>query len=435
MKELGKGTNLSRAALKAAMDPKTARKYRDKGFSNDEAPKARSWRTRRNPFLAHWDEIELLLSNNPGILGKTIFEYLCRRYPNSYQSGQLRTLQRLIKKWRALKGPAKTVMFSQIHRPGELSASDFTCMNSLGITINGQPFAHLFYHFVLTYSNWESATLCFSESFESLSAGLQNAFMSLGGVTDLHRTDNLAAAYKTAEKGKTLTDDFQALLSHYNVKGHKINPGCSNENGDVESSNKYFKKAVEQEIMLRGSSDFSTREQYIKFVREIVSRRNKCINERFKAELPKLKALPERRLIEGREFKAKVSASSTIRILKNTYSVHSRLIGETVKVLCYCEYFEIYCGNNRVDVLPRLRGNKKKHIQYRHVIDSLCRKPGAFHSYRYRDELFPSSHFRITYDELCQTNMSTAAKNYLKILQLAAKKNEAKVGQQVATPT
>jgi hypothetical protein len=37
-------------------------------------------------------------------------------------------------------------------------------MNDLRITIAGQPFDHMIYHFVLTYSNWETGTVCFSES-------------------------------------------------------------------------------------------------------------------------------------------------------------------------------------------------------------------------------------------------------------------------------
>ena len=47
-------------------------------------------------------------------------------------------------------------------------------MEELGVTIQGQSFPHLIYHFVLTYSNWEAATVGFSQSLESLSEGLQN---------------------------------------------------------------------------------------------------------------------------------------------------------------------------------------------------------------------------------------------------------------------
>jgi hypothetical protein len=88
----------------------------------------------------------------------------------------------------------KEVFFAQVHHPGRLAASDFTHMTELGVTLGGQPFAHLVYHFELTYSNWETASICFSESFESLSEGLQRALWELGGVPERHRTDRMSAA-------------------------------------------------------------------------------------------------------------------------------------------------------------------------------------------------------------------------------------------------
>ncbi len=78
--------------------------------------------------------------------------------------------------------------------PGELCESDFTHLTELGITIGGEAFPHMLYHFVLTYSNWETGTICYSESFASLSEGLQKALWELGGVPLLHRTDRMTAA-------------------------------------------------------------------------------------------------------------------------------------------------------------------------------------------------------------------------------------------------
>ena len=63
-------------------------------------------------------------------------------------------------------------MFAQVHWPGRLCQSDFTYMNRLGLTLAGERFDHLLYHFVLTWSDWEAATICFSESLENLSVGL-----------------------------------------------------------------------------------------------------------------------------------------------------------------------------------------------------------------------------------------------------------------------
>jgi hypothetical protein len=174
--------NFEIAAMKAGMDEKTARKYRRLGKLPSEIEQPRTWRTRKDPFEDVWHEIKSMLEINAGLEAKTIFEEFQRRNPGQFADGQLRTLQRRIKVWRASEGPAKEVFFTQLHHPGELGQSDFTHMNKLGITIGGRPFDHLIYHFVLTYSNWETGSICFSESFETLSQGLQNALWELGGV-------------------------------------------------------------------------------------------------------------------------------------------------------------------------------------------------------------------------------------------------------------
>ena len=107
-------------------------------------------------------------------------------------------------------------------------------MNELAITIGGQSFPHMLYHFVLTYSNWEDATLCYSESFESLSEGMQNAFWELGGVPLRHRTDRLSTAVNNMSDAKEFTSRYEALLRHYRTDGEKIQAGKANENGDIE---------------------------------------------------------------------------------------------------------------------------------------------------------------------------------------------------------
>ena len=174
MKLITAGEPLGKAALKAGMDEKTARKYRRSGQLPSEMVGPRPWRTHPDPFAAVWPELRDLLEVNPGLQAKTLFQELQRRYPGRYPDGQLRTLQRQVKVWRALEGPPKEVFFPQEHQPGDIAASDFCHLSGLGVTLQGQPFSHLLYHFVLTYSNWETGTVCFSESLESLSEGLQN---------------------------------------------------------------------------------------------------------------------------------------------------------------------------------------------------------------------------------------------------------------------
>jgi hypothetical protein len=104
---------------------------------------ARHWRTRPDGFAEVWAEISEQLRTNPALEAKTIFAALKRQYPDRFADGQLRTLQRRIKTWRATEGPAQEVYFVQEHRPGELCESDFTHLTELGIMIAGEPFAHM----------------------------------------------------------------------------------------------------------------------------------------------------------------------------------------------------------------------------------------------------------------------------------------------------
>src|SRR5207302_2275827 len=174
----------------------------------------------------------------------------------------------------------KEVFFDQIHTPGELAASDFTCMNDLQVTLAGVPFDHLVYHFVLTYSNWETGTVCFSESFESLSEGLQNALWELGGVPRRHRTDRLTAAVNTNPQHEMFTRRYQALMAHYGLEAQAIQPRQANENGDVEQSHHRFKQAVDQALMLRGSREFAGRGDYQTFLKKLMAGRNANRKER-----------------------------------------------------------------------------------------------------------------------------------------------------------
>lgn len=429
MDSLNKGDSLKLSAAKSGMCEKTARKFRNSGKYPSQTRAEHTWRTRQDPFEDVWEKkVKPLLSDNPGLEGKTILGYLQREHPDKYKDSQLRTLQRRIKEWRATEGPAKEVFFAQNHYPGDLGASDFTHMTSLGITIGGRSFPHLLYHFVLTYSNWETGMICFSESFESLSAGLQNGLWELGGVPRRHRTDRLSAAVQKPDHPEEFTRRYQALLDHYNIKGEKIQPGKGNENGDVEQSHYRFKEAVDQALMLRGHRDFADEEEYTKFLREIFRQRNSGRQERFQEELKVLKALPRQRFLDYQEIQARVNSFSLIRAAHNSYSVDSRLIGEWVRIRLYACFLEVWYGQRFIESLPRLKGKFHYRVCYRHIIDWLVRKPGAFENYRYKKDLFPSTYFRLAYDFLKSTKTKEVAnKEYLKILYLAARESESKV--------
>ncbi len=416
------------AAAKAGMDEKTARKYLREEKLPSEMKAERYWRTRPDPYEEVWKELESKLKINPGLEAKTLFMDLQRRCPGLYQDGQLRTLQRRVKAWRALEGPPKEVFFDQEYRPGELCQSDFTSMNSLEISIQGQVFEHLLYHFVLAYSNWEWGTVCFSESFESLSEGLQNALWELGGTPKAHRTDRMSSAVHQDIHPESFTQRYRALLRHYRLEGLHIQVAKPHENGDVEQRHHRFKVALDQALMLRGSRDFASREEYVFFLVKLFHQLNGGRQERQKQELEQLGRLPMKRLDACKRIRVRVSRGSTIRAANNLYSVHSRLIGEMVEARIYAEHIEVWYAQRQVERLPRLRGQRKHRIQYRHIIDWLVRKPGAFENYRYRKDMFPTSRFRIAYDTLKkQHSTARASREYLQSLQHAAMAGESLV--------
>ncbi len=418
------------AADKAGMSERTARKWLKLGRLPSELKAPHTWQTREDPFEGVWERVKPMFELEPGLEAKTVFEFLQRQEPGLFDDGQLRTFQRRAKHWRATEGPAKEVFFPQVYRPGELCASDFTHMNDLGITIAGAPFDHLLYHFVLPYSNWETGSVCFSESFESLSEGLQNALWELGGVPAAHRTDRLTAAVNKLHSLEEFTRRYAALMRYYSLAPRPTNANSPQENGDCEQRHWRLYRALEQELMLRMSRDFSDRLEYHEFLRQMFRRLNAGRLTRLNEELAVLHALPLQRLDAMKRISVRVTSGSTIRVNHNTYSVHSRLIGEEVEVRLYSERLDVLYGGRAVDTLPRLRGEGGHYIQYRHIIDWLVRKPGAFDNYRYREDLFPTHRFRMAYDHLKGHNAQQAAsKAYLLILQLAARHGESLIDQ------
>lgn len=421
------GNTLQDAASKAGIDPKTARKYlkEDAPLQNTE----HNWRTRNDPFENVWSELENMLALQPRLEAKTLFEYLLDKYPGKFQEGQLRTLQRKVKKWKGLKGASKEVFFDQVHKPGDLGSADFTHMDELKVTIQGLLYSHLVFHFVLTYSNWESVTLCYSENLESFGEGLQNALWQLGGSPDRLRTDRLTAAMSNFGNQPKFGTRYQALLDHYGIEGTKIQASCPNENGDVEQSHHRFKRAVDQALMLRNSRDFSSIGEYMIFLKDLTIKRNIARSERLREEYEHLKELPPQRIQDATVSWMMVGKGSTIRIKKNSYSVPSRLIGEEVEVHLLGSTIEIWYQRQKVEEFPRLCGENRAKIDYRHIIDWLVRKPGAFENYRYKDELYPTSTFRAAYDILKESNPQKCVKEYLEILKTASRNGEGRVGQ------
>jgi hypothetical protein len=356
-----------------------------------------------------------MLTKSPKLQATTILQHLINKDPIQFKVSHKRTLQKLLKSWRATSGSDKDVIFSQDLKPGQQSQSDYTVMNDLSITIAGEQFDHLLFHFMLPYSLWEHISLCYSESFESLSKGYDNAVWNLGGVLPEHRTDNLSAATRASGSTRVFTQNWQEVMAHYGVVPSRNNPGVSHENGSVEKSHDLLKTAIAQALMLRGSRNFIDQEQYLQFVNDVVFSRNSSLKRivRFEEELALLKPLPSKKYYAPLILDATVSKFSTIQLLKVTYSVPSRLIGYKLRAYIYQGEIKLMYGKALVQTMPQIKCTTgiKASINYRHIIKSLVRKPGAFKNYVYRDHLFPNVSFRIAHDMLVAEQPVNGAKH------------------------
>jgi hypothetical protein len=438
MEEMSKHGEIGRAARKADMDRKTARRYVKEGKLPSEKVTPRTWRTRQDPFAKEdWDAVTAKLAESPELEAKTLFDWLVATRPGKYADAQLRTLQRHVQRWRVAHGPDKEVFFAQHHRPGEAAQTDFTSATELGVTICGQLFAHMLCVFVLPYSNWQWATLCLSESIMAMRRGLQAALFQIGRVPLCHQTDNSTAATHRVPKAererlpgqkRPFNDEYLAMMRHFGMTPRTTGIGKKEQNGDVESSHRALKHRLSQALALRGSREFGSQDAWQDFVHDVLRKANAARGARVSEELSIMRVVRAERLPEFSEVSALVSAWSTIRVRHCAYSVPSRLIGETLRVRVYDDHLDVCSGDTLELSCERLLGHGLARIDYRHIIWSLVRKPGAFARYVFREELFPSIVFRRAYDVLQTPHHGTMGDlEYLRILFLAARTMESTV--------
>lgn len=425
-KELRRTLTQESAAAKSGISVRTARRIEHGAVLPSQRP-LRSWRTRHDPLAAVWDEqIVPLLRRAPGLTAVTIFEELERQEPGRLPAGVLRTLQRRMRIWRALEGEEREVYFAQAHEPGRQGLSDFTDANELAVTLEGVPFKHRLYQFALAYSGWRHVEVILGgESWVALSTGLQNALWALGGVPTEHRTDSLSAAFNNLAEREELTRRYDELCERYGMRATRNNLGVSHENGSIESRQGTTKRSLEQALLLRGSRDFSSLVNYRHFVAEVALRLNMRTVKALTVERACLQLLPSRRTSDYEEVDARVTKFALIAVKCIPYSVPSRLVGQRLKIRVYEERIEGYLGEHRVLEAPRLRrtsaDHHPRHIDFRHLLPALKRKPGALVRWRLRDALFPRSEYAQTWQQLiARLPEGKAARVMIGLLEMAA---------------
>jgi hypothetical protein len=416
------------AAARAGFSERTARRIEaDPRLPSQRRPER--GRTVPDPLAEVWErDLQPILERDPAVQAVTLLRHLQMADPERFPDNSVRrTLERRVRDWRALHGAPRDVIFRQSPEPGRMALSDFTDASGLGVTIAGEAFPHLLYHFVLAYSGWEHVGVVLGgESFTALAEHLQNALWGLGGAPAEHRTDSLSAAFGNLSRdaAEDITRRYEALCGHYSLTASRNNRGEAHENGAVESHHRHLKSALDQALILRGNRDFASLAAWRRFADQLVARRNRRREAAVRIEMAALRALPPRRTTDFTEVVARVTRTGGFMVHSVFYSAPARLIGHRLRVHVYDDRLEAWLGGTHVVSHPRRRtrndGRRVHVIDYHHVIHALRRKPQALAGSVYRDSLFPRSEYAEAWARLSETlPLRDACRRMVALLALA----------------
>jgi len=398
--------------------------------------RGRSWRTRADPLAEVWQSVLVpMLEKAPQLEPQTLLLHLEQIRPGEEWSRRKRTLQRRVEQWQALHGPPQEVMFLQQHRPGVLGISDFTVLKCQPITIAGVVLEHRLFHFRLPYSGWGHVEVIHGgESFVALSEAWQNALTLCGGVPAEHRTDSLSACYRNRDGSyaSDFTSRYRELCSHLGVTATRNNRGVAHENGAIEGPNRHWKRRLEQQLIKRGSSDFATEAEYRQLVGQVNATLNQrpSVQQKLTIERLHLLPVPVVRFADYEPLVVRVRSTSTIEVRSVTYSVPSRLISHQLTVHLRHDRLDLFLRSQFVETLPRLHRRAGeigplRRIDFRHVIESLRRKPRALLRAQLQSEILPGEVWQQLWRQLLAAlHPDEAAKVMVDALHVAAKAGE-----------
>jgi hypothetical protein len=438
MAKRASGLSQQLAADAVGMSVRSAQRI-DRGELQPEGQqqrRGRHWRTRADPLAEVWDSVLVpMLNKAPELEPQTLLLHLEQLFPGQDWFRRKRTLQRRVEQWKALHGPGREVMFLQHHQPGVLGISDFTLLKGKPITIAGQVFEHRLFHFRLPYSGWCHVEVIHGgESFVALAEALQNALEACGGVPAEHRTDSLSACFRNRDGSyaSDYTSRYSELCAHLGVIATRNNRGVAHENGAIEGPHRHWKHRLEQQLLQRGSRDFQTEAEY----RQLVARVTATLNNRYEVkgrleiERLHLQPLPVERFADYDPLTVRVRSTSTIEVRSVTYSVPSRLIGQQLTVHLRHDRLDLFLRSQFIETLPRLHhrpGDKSRlrRIDFRHVIESLRRKPRALLRAQLQNDLLPTDSWRQLWRALLAAlPPDEAAKVMVDALHVAAKTDD-----------
>ena len=399
----------------------------------NQQQRGRHWRTRPDPLADVWDSVLVpMLERAPQLEPQTLLLHLEQTFPGQEWFRRKRTIQRRVEQWRALYGPGQDVMFLQEHRAGVLGISDFTLLKGAPITIGGEVLEHRLFHFRLPFSGWcHVAVIHGGESFVALCEALQNALALCGGVPAEHRTDSLSACFRNRDGSYAgdYTSRYRELCAHLGVIATRNNRGVSHENGAIEGPHRHWKHRLEQQLIQRGSRDFATEADYRQLVAQVSASLNNRAEVEGKLAIERLhlRPLPVQRFADYEPLVVRVRSTSTIEVRSITYSVPSRLIGHQLTVHLRHDRLDLFLRSQFIETIQRLHARKGhkgplRRIDFRHVIESLRRKPRALLRAQLQADILPGKAWhRIWRQLLTALPPEEAAKVMVDALHVAAR--------------
>jgi hypothetical protein len=145
---------------------------------------------------------------------------------------------------------------------------------------------------------------------------------------------------------------------------------------------------------------------YQQFIEQVIAKLNAKCQKKFALELATLQPLPKYRTPDYEIRSAKVTCNSTITVRCVLYTVPSRLIGHRLKLHLYHDRIVGFLGTTPVVDLARvhIHGSEKKRrarsIDYKHVAESLRRKPHAFLYCQWQADLLPNLQWHQLWESL-----------------------------------
>ena len=434
MAKRAQGLSQQIAADGAGVSVRSAQRIDRGDHQPDNQPQCgRSWRARADPLADVWQSVLVpMLEKAPQLEPQTLLLHLEQIRPGEEWYRRKRTLQRRVEQWQALHGPDQEVMFMQEHRAGVLGISDFTLLKGQPITIAGVVLEHRLFHFRLPYSGWCHVEVIHGgESFVALSEALQNALALCGGVPAEHRTDSLSACFRNRDGSYAgdYTSRYRELCAHLGVIATRNNRGIAHENGAIEGPHRHWKHRLEQQLIKRGSRDFETEAEYRLLVSQVTDTLNdrSGVTVKLAIELLHLQPLPVQRFADYEPLVVRVRSTSTIEVRSVTYSVPSRLISQQLTVHLRHDRLDLFLRSQFVETLPRLHRRAgqlgpMRRIDFRHVIESLRRKPRALLRAQLQSDLLPGPRWQKLWRQLLAAlPPDEAAKVMVDALHVAAK--------------